>query len=125
MPASLSRKIIRAAQTPWSRTYSRREVGSFAEPENEARRPARKQSGAAVRARCRMQFPFESSLAANPPRPPDAAQAETAELLRQILEVQREQLTYLRASAAAHDMNSRWKAFLARWQEDFPGLSQA
>jgi hypothetical protein len=48
---------------------------------------------------------------------------ETADLLRQILEVQREQLAQLRASAAAHDASSRWRAFLARWQEDFPDLS--
>src|SRR5262249_50414119 len=48
---------------------------------------------------------------------------ETADLLRQILEVQREQLAQLRASAAAHDSSSRWRAFLARWQEDFPDLS--
>jgi len=49
--------------------------------------------------------------------------SEAADLLRQILEVQREQLNYLRASAAAHDMASRWRAFLNRWQEDFPDLS--
>jgi hypothetical protein len=51
--------------------------------------------------------------------------SETTELLRQILEVQREQLAQLRASAAAHDNNSRWKAFLARWQSDFPDLSDS
>jgi hypothetical protein len=45
------------------------------------------------------------------------------DLLRQILEVQREQLAYARAAAAAHDMTSRWRAFLARWQNDFPDLS--
>lgn len=75
-----------------------------------------------------MQFPFESSLGSGPIPPPDPAvqaQAATAELLRQILEVQREQLAYLRASAASHDMAARWKAFLARWQDDFPGLGEA
>jgi len=50
---------------------------------------------------------------------------ETVELLRQILEVQREQLTQLRASAAAHDTGARWRAFLTRWQQDFPGLADA
>jgi hypothetical protein len=69
-----------------------------------------------------MQFPFQSSLASPPPTPP---QAETADLLRQILEVQREQLAYLRATAAAHDSGGRWRAFLNRWQEDFPTLSDA
>jgi hypothetical protein len=37
-----------------------------------------------------------------------------------MLEVQREQLTYLRAS---HDTGARWRAFLQRWQQDFPDLS--
>ncbi|HEV3236247.1 MAG TPA: hypothetical protein VGZ25_04630 [Gemmataceae bacterium] len=48
--------------------------------------------------------------------------AESVDLLRQILEVQREQLTHLRA---VHDNNARWRAFLARWQSDFPNLSEA
>ena len=51
--------------------------------------------------------------------------AETTELLRQILEVQRQQLGLLQASAAAHDAGSRWRAFLDRWREDFPELPQA
>lgn len=72
-----------------------------------------------------MQFPFQSSLASPPPSPPNAAQSETADVLRQILEVQREQLAYLRALAAAHDSGGRWRAFLNRWQEDFPTLSNA
>jgi hypothetical protein len=73
-----------------------------------------------------MQFPFESSLGSGPvPPEPPGSQSETADLLRQILEVQREQLTYLRASAAAHDMAGRWRAFLARWQEDFPTLGES
>jgi hypothetical protein len=57
-----------------------------------------------------------------PAAPPPAA--ETVDLLRQILEVQREQLTYQRAAAAAHDMTARWRAFLARWQGEFPDLSE-
>lgn len=59
------------------------------------------------------------------PTEPPAVASETVELLRQILEVQREQLNYLRASAAAHDMGARWRAFLARWQQDFPDLAEA
>jgi hypothetical protein len=50
---------------------------------------------------------------------------ESTELLRQILEVQRQQLGLLQASAAAHDAGSRWRAFLDRWREDFPELPQA
>jgi hypothetical protein len=47
------------------------------------------------------------------------------DLLRQILEVQREQLSYQRAAAAAHDTTARWRAFLSRWQQEFPDLAAA
>src|SRR5271157_2117692 len=63
-----------------------------------------------------------------PPAPGDAPTVnptvpETIELLRQMLEVQREQLTYQRAAAAAHDMTARWRAYLSRWQQEFPDLA--
>ena len=73
------------------------------------------------------QIDISSSLSTTSPEPPAApppAAPETVELLRQMLEVQREQLAQLRASAAAHDSSSRWRAFLARWQQDFPDLSE-
>ena len=57
--------------------------------------------------------------------PPQAASTEVVELLRQILEVQREQLSHQRNAAAAHDMTARWRAFLSRWNNEFPGLSDA
>jgi len=60
----------------------------------------------------------------DPPATPSAA-PETVDLLRQILEVQREQLAYQRAAAAAHDMTARWRAFLSRWQQDFPDLGES
>ena len=47
---------------------------------------------------------------------------ELTELLRQLLDVQREQL---QLQKAAHDASGRWKAFLARWQADFPDLPGA
>jgi hypothetical protein len=62
-------------------------------------------------------------LPADPPAAP-AIVPETVDLLRQILEVQREQLAYQRAAAAAHDMTARWRAFLSRWQQDFPDLAE-
>ncbi len=61
--------------------------------------------------------------AANPPAASHHA-PEVVDLLKQILEVQREQLTYQRAAAAAHDMSARWRAFLSRWKEEFPDLSE-
>jgi hypothetical protein len=51
--------------------------------------------------------------------------SETNDLLRQLLEVQREQLALQRTAAAIHDSGSRWRAFLARWQQDFPELPEA
>jgi hypothetical protein len=51
--------------------------------------------------------------------------SEATDLLRQILETQREQLTYLRATAAAHDVSSRWRAFLARCRDEYPDLTDA
>lgn len=68
-----------------------------------------------------------TSTAAAPPAPaaPASSSPETIELLRQLLEVQREQLAYQKAAAQAHDAGSRWRAFLARWKEEFPSLSDA
>jgi hypothetical protein len=54
-----------------------------------------------------------------------AARTEVADLLRQLIEVQKEQVNLLKSSMAAHDNGSRWRAFLARWREDFPDLSES
>lgn len=43
-------------------------------------------------------------------------------LLRELLEVQREQLTVLRAQQAASDDRSRWRGLFARHADDFPHL---
>jgi hypothetical protein len=48
---------------------------------------------------------------------------DVVDLLRQILEVQKEQLTYQRTAAAAHDLAARWRGFLTRWQDEFPDLA--
>lgn len=49
---------------------------------------------------------------------------EDTELLRQILTVQKQQLAFLQANAAAHDVGTRWRAFVSRWQQDFPDLPE-
>jgi hypothetical protein len=76
-----------------------------------------------------MHFQFNVAALQSPSPPaqpaPPGSLGETADLLRQILQVQREQLDLLRASTAAHDAGSRWRAFLARWREDFPELPEA
>ncbi len=54
------------------------------------------------------------------PAPSDAV----AELLRQILETQREQIGLLRASIEAQNHTVRWQHFLARWQAEFSHLPE-
>jgi hypothetical protein len=74
-----------------------------------------------------MNFQIDTSTAPPPlhVEPPAPARAsEAVDLLRQMLEVQREQLAYQRAAAAAHDTTARWRAFLARWQNEFPDLAE-
>jgi hypothetical protein len=77
-----------------------------------------------------MAFPIDahaSPLPAQPVEPPAAPPPvpDTVDLLRQILEVQREQLAQQRAAAAAHDLGARWRAYIARWQTEFPNLSDS
>jgi hypothetical protein len=73
-----------------------------------------------------MTFQIDASPAlTGPPSQPAPAQTpgpELTELLKQILEVQREQVAYLRALLGAHDAGARWRAFAVRWQEVFPDL---
>jgi hypothetical protein len=70
-----------------------------------------------------MNFQIDVSSAVPCPPATPAGVPETVELLRQLLEVQREQLAHQRTTAAAHDMTARWRAFLTRWQQDFPELA--
>jgi hypothetical protein len=50
-----------------------------------------------------------------------AADAQSA-LLRELIDVQREQLAYLRAAHEMQNSSARWQAFLARWSDEFPGV---
>lgn len=76
-----------------------------------------------------MQFQFD--ITPKPPavmpttNNPATTPSDMTDLLRQILEVQREQLALQKQAAQAHDAGSRWRAFLARWQQDFPELPDA
>jgi hypothetical protein len=70
------------------------------------------------------QIDVSSAMPATPVEPPAPPATETVDLLRQLLEVQREQLALQRAAAAAHDHTARWKAFLARWHQEFPDLAE-
>jgi hypothetical protein len=45
---------------------------------------------------------------------------EVADLLRQLIDIQKEQLAFQKAQAAASE--GRWRAFLARWQTEYPDV---
>lgn len=55
---------------------------------------------------------------------PGEPAATSVELLKQLLDVQREQLQMARNMAAAHDTQARWRQVLSRWTDDFPGLPE-
>jgi hypothetical protein len=73
-----------------------------------------------------MQSQFDVSNCVPLPAPAHHEPAPAvADLLRQILEIQREHLAHVQAAAAAHDTSARWRSMLARWREEFPGLPEA
>ena len=55
------------------------------------------------------------------PRSPSGG-SETADLLRQMIDLQREQLGLMRAQQAAADERVRWQNFYNRWAREFPDL---
>jgi hypothetical protein len=68
------------------------------------------------------QFDVTSFVPPIPARPSEGTNAEVADLLRQMLDMQRDQLAQLKHMVAAQDSMTRWRALMARWREDFPGL---
>jgi hypothetical protein len=79
-----------------------------------------------------LRFAMDPSIYVTPPmlRLPEAPGSdvvltEMANLLRQTLDTQRELLAVARTQAANQDSGNRWKAFLARWESEFPGVGQA
>lgn len=64
--------------------------------------------------------------------PDTAPPSETTELLRQVVALQQEQLAVMKAQQQAQqahqvsqDGGARWRAFLARWEGEFPGVGSA
>ena len=57
-----------------------------------------------------------------PDAPPPTPASEVGDLLRQTIDLQREQIGYLRGLLASQDQSPKWKAFLARWQDEFPDV---
>ena len=54
-----------------------------------------------------------------------SSENNAAAAARQLIELQKEQLAVLKAQQAANDSASRWRAFLARWAEEFPNVGQS
>ena len=72
------------------------------------------------------QVDVSSSFTTTPvekPLPP-ASPAEMMDVLRQLLDIQREQLQLARQAAAASDHGARWRSFIGRWQDEFPHLAE-
>src|SRR5262245_39490791 len=74
-----------------------------------------------------MHFSFDVG-APQCPQPPQTTgeqtvPADSLEILRQILEVQKEHLQLTRAIAVANDGCQRWRTFLDRWGNQFPNLA--
>ena len=59
------------------------------------------------------------------PDPPPPPAREVAQLLRQLIGLQQEQVGLLKTQIANQDSGSRWRAFLARWAEEFPNIGAA
>lgn len=73
-----------------------------------------------------MQSNFDiSSFHSTPTPPTNQGTDQNAELLKQILEVQKQILVQLQTTAAMQDPSNRWRYLLARWNEDFPQLPNA
>jgi hypothetical protein len=65
--------------------------------------------------------PSGALVAIQPPPPPEAP----TDMLRQLVDLQKQQVMILRAMYAQHDSNIRWKSLLARWQEEFPEVGDS
>src|ERR1043165_7989407 len=82
-----------------------------------------------------MQFQFDvASTTPNPPATPQQPPSDSvSDLLRQILEQQRDQLNQIlevqkehlnHVRALSQDSLSRWRNLLARWQKDHPEFAE-
>jgi hypothetical protein len=80
--------------------------------------------GTIVEVRMHFQYVVAPPSAALPAPPPAPAGDAQATLLRELIDVQREQLAYLRAAHENQNTNARWQAFLARHAEEFPGVGR-
>ena len=68
-------------------------------------------------------MPPALTIHGQPEAPP--APNELAELLRQLLAVQQEQVALMKTQQTKDDNSARWRSFLARWEAEFPGIGTA
>ena len=57
--------------------------------------------------------------------PAEAPPNELADLLRQLVAIQQEQMSLLKVQQVNQDGGARWRSFLARWEDEFPGIGAA
>jgi hypothetical protein len=57
-----------------------------------------------------------------PPPEPAGSSRELADLLRQIVGLQQEQIGLLKAQILNQDNGAKWRSFLARWENEFPQI---
>ncbi len=57
--------------------------------------------------------------------PAQAPPNELADLLRQLVAIQQEQVSLLKVQQVNQDGGARWRSFLARWEDEFPGTGAA
>lgn len=73
-----------------------------------------------------MHSQFDISPVSLPPAPETAEKMESAtDLLKEILQVQKQILAQMQVAAAAQDAAARWRSLLERLRQDFPDLPQA
>jgi hypothetical protein len=53
---------------------------------------------------------------------PDTPPSEVPDLLRQLIALQQEQVSLIKAQQASQDGGAKWRAFLSRWENEFPGI---
>jgi hypothetical protein len=59
------------------------------------------------------------------PLPDPNPSREVADLLRQLIGLQQEQVGLLKLQAASQDSGTKWRTFLARWESEFPNIGSA
>ena len=56
---------------------------------------------------------------------PSTPAREIADLLRQMVSLQQEQIGLIKTQITGQDNGAKWRSFLARWETDFPNIGPA